>query len=225
MLFPRSEMRAQANAIWIADEFERLYRLSLWTKWIRRFRGATPRRPVAGTQGGLVRLKSRAVATADRRVTGRLVSDVLQALASLVMVPSRQIPAQPAWLPAWPVGLSAPEGLTRGRMSRPGRPTRSCRRRMPWCICRRSWRGIAHSTPPIAVFFNAYALEYDFDPGGPASPRVAELPRADLGARHRKHRGASGMVRLPADPRYEAAKDLDDGRAQAFGTRNDRSGA
>ena len=32
------------------------------------------------------------------------MSDVLQALASLVIVPSRQVPAQPAWLPAWPVG-------------------------------------------------------------------------------------------------------------------------
>ena len=41
-------------------------------------------------------------------VTGRLVSDVLQALASLVIVPTRQVPAQPAWLPAWPHGVSAP---------------------------------------------------------------------------------------------------------------------
>ena len=41
-------------------------------------------------------------------VTGRVVSDVLQALASLVMVSSRLVPAQPVWLPAWPEGIAAP---------------------------------------------------------------------------------------------------------------------
>ena len=74
-------------------------------------------------------------------VTGRLVSDVLQALASLVIVPSRQFPVQPAWLPAWPVGIPAPVDATRAGGGDLAGRGRSCRPRTLWCTCRRSWRG------------------------------------------------------------------------------------
>ena len=48
-----------------------------------------------------------------------------------------------------------------------GRP-RSCRPATPWCTCPRSSRGAPCSVPPSPRFFNAFALDYDFDPAAPA---------------------------------------------------------
>ena len=99
-------------------------------------------------------------------VTGRLVSDVLQALASLVMVSSRQIPPQPAWLPAWPPGVpTPPEAAEHGEPA--GRPMKSCRRKNALVHLPSLMEGIPRTTPPTPRFFNAYALEYDFDPAAP----------------------------------------------------------
>ena len=218
---PPSEMRAQATRS-VADEFDRLYRISLLEKDLE-LPGSYPADAGGGNKGRARGLKSRAVAR-PIAVTGRLVSDVLQALASLVMVPSRQIPAQPAWLTAWPEGLSAPEGLPLA--VEPAWPAgeilaaRNALVHLPSLV-----QGIAHSTPPSPCFFNAYGARIWFRSRSPGTPRVAGLSRADLGARYRKHFGSPRMVRLSANPRYAAAKDFDDGWPQTFRARNDRPGA
>ena len=99
-------------------------------------------------------------------VTGRLVSDVLQALASLVIVPTRQVPAQPAWLAAWPPGIPAPkEAVKRGDATWPADeilPAKNALVHLPSLM-----EGVSRTMPPTPRFFNAYALEYDFDPTAP----------------------------------------------------------
>ena len=161
--FPRVRCGQATRSV--ADEFDRLYRISLLEKDLE-LPGSYPADAGGGNKGRARGLKSRAVAR-PIAVTGRLVSDVLQALASLVMVPSRQIPAQPAWLTAWPEGLSAPEGLPLA--VEPAWPAgeilaaRNALVHLPSLV-----QGIAHSTPPSPCFFNAYALEYGFDPAAPA---------------------------------------------------------
>ena len=100
-------------------------------------------------------------------VTGRVVSDVLQALASLVMVSSRLVPAQPAWLPAWPEGIPAPDDPIPSGPEPPWAadeilPAKNALVHLPSLMAEHP-----HSIPPSPRFFNAYALEYDFDPAAP----------------------------------------------------------
>ncbi len=134
-----------------------------------------------------------------------LVSDVLQALASLVMVSSRQVPAQPAWLPAWPVGIPAPADAARaGRADLAGRGDLAGEERAGAFAVAHGGDFPHHAA--LSPVFQCLCAGIRFRPGGPASARVAELPRADLGHRHREHRGAPGMVRLLADPRHASSK-------------------
>ncbi len=99
---PDGEVRAQL-ARFIADEFERLYRREL-DEWVRQTgdKGHANAAAKGPGRGGAAAAASPRFAPRPLPVTGRLVSDVLQALASLVVVPTRQFPAQPAWLPPGP---------------------------------------------------------------------------------------------------------------------------
>jgi putative DNA primase/helicase len=160
---PASEMRARATR-WTADEFERLYRLSLLDLETA---GGSSSGPGAGGTGPARAVKARSVPR-PIPVTGRVVSDVLQALASLVMVSSRQVPAQPAWLPAWPERIAAP-ALSGDPVWEPAwpaveiLPAQNALVHLPSLMA-----GAPHSTPPSPRFFNAHALEYDFDPAAPS---------------------------------------------------------
>ncbi len=94
------------------------------------------------------------------------MSDVLQALASLVIVPSRQIAAQPAWLPAWPSGIPAQtQPVELDQANWPADeilPAKNALVHLPSLM-----HGISRTVPPSPRFFNAYALEYNFDPAAP----------------------------------------------------------
>jgi putative DNA primase/helicase len=148
------ELRAEL-AQFLAREFDRIYRRELES------------RDSEGGQGG-----SRC---GDRRaprpiaVTGRLIGDVVQAMAGLALVRTADCPAQPAWIekillstertvdgaatdldaiPPWP-----PAEIL---------PTRNALVHLPSLVA-----GGECATPPSPRFFNAFALDYDFDPAAP----------------------------------------------------------
>jgi putative DNA primase/helicase len=163
---PGGEMRAQLTR-WIAEEFEHLYRLALRQMEYENLEEsrASARGEIAGRSGsGLVRSKSVA---RPIPVTGRLVSDTLQALASLLMVPTRQVPAQPAWLPAWPHGVPAPIHVSDNPhevawAANEILPAKNALVHLPSLMA-----AAPCVSPPTPRFFNAYALEYDFAPAAP----------------------------------------------------------
>ena len=163
---PGGEMRAQLTR-WIAEEFEQLYRLAL-----REMEHGNPkesraiaRGEIAGrTVSGLARSKSVA---RPIPVTGRLVSDTLLALTSLLMVPTRQVPSQPAWLPVWPHGAPGPIHASDTRIEK----TWAANEVLPAKNALVHLPSLMAAAPCIAApsprFFNAYALEYDFDASAP----------------------------------------------------------
>ncbi len=167
---PATEMRAQTTR-WIADEFERLYRMAL-----AEFDGKNAIGPLPGTGTG-AEPPRRSGAAATRvvprpiPVTGRVVSDVLQALASLVMVSSRTVPMQPAWIPAWPSGLAAPgdghhaetDQCALNWLADQVLPAKNAIVHLPSLVA-----GLPCTSAPSPCYFNAHALEYDFDPAAPA---------------------------------------------------------
>lgn len=134
---PAGEIRARV-ARRAAGEFERLYRRAL-------------DQPPAGGKG-----PPRPVP-----VTSRLVSDVLQALSSLVMVGVREVPHQPAWLPARPDqaqgDFPTPEWRAEDIL-----PARNALIHLPSLMA-----GQTRTKPPSPGFFNTFALDYDFDPDAP----------------------------------------------------------
>ncbi len=166
------EIRAQLTRS-IAAEFERLYRLALrntepGSDGEARSEDRDRAGGALGTRGPISRSKS---LHRPIPVTGRLVADVLQALASLVLVPTRAVPSQPAWLPSRPLGLSAPVGVLEPPLNEPVPewapedvlPARNALVHLPSLI-----KSSACCTrPPTPRFFNGFSLDYDFDPKAP----------------------------------------------------------
>ncbi len=112
-------------------------------------------------------------------MTGRLAADVLQALASLVLVPTKMVSSQPAWLPSGPLCLhgfgsseeaNRDQGLAEGIESQPipawaaleVLPARNALVHLPSLLA-----GASCTCSPTPQFFNAFALDYDFDPAAP----------------------------------------------------------
>jgi putative DNA primase/helicase len=162
---PESEIRAQL-ARWLAEEFERIYRLALVDldqKTAEEGQSDPGNRGPARSRAATMRARS---LPRPIPVTSRLVGDVLQALASLVLVSSWHIPAQPAWLPAWPVGTPDPaDALEQEDATWPADdilPAKNALVHLPSLM-----EGSSRTAPPTPRFFNAYALEYDFDPNAP----------------------------------------------------------
>jgi putative DNA primase/helicase len=102
------------------------------------------------------------------------VADVLQALASLVLVPCRTVPSQPAWLSSWPGQpskiehcdeIAAAEGLDEPPESEPAPdwaphdvlPAKNLLVHLPSLLT-----GASCTCPPTPRFFNAYSLDYAF---------------------------------------------------------------
>jgi putative DNA primase/helicase len=170
---PGGEMRAQLTR-WIAEEFEQIYRSALWQLEFDDSDQNHTRaeREIAGrSAAGLVRSKS---SPRPIPVTSRLVSDTLQALASLLMVPTRQVPVQPAWLPAWPLGMSAPIHASETAKelcfaANEILPAKNALVHLPSLMT-----AAPCIMPPSPRFFNSYALEYDF-------ATTAPVPREWLG--------------------------------------------
>ncbi|WP_165068363.1 phage/plasmid primase, P4 family [Paludisphaera rhizosphaerae] len=109
-------------------------------------------------------------------VTTRMVSDVIQALAGLTLVPLAETPSRPSWIDAG-VDQSAGEDSEEGPSAR-------------WWCDLSAWpageliaarnalvhppsfvTGAACMARPSPRYFNAFALDYDFDPEAPA-PRA-----------------------------------------------------
>jgi putative DNA primase/helicase len=162
---PQGEIRAELTR-WIAGEFERIYRLALYEMDEKAaWDGQSDARDRGSARAGVATVRSRSIPR-PIPVTSRLVSDVLQALASLVIVPSRHVPAQPAWLPAWPAGthgpLDAPEQDEANWPAEEILPAKNALVHLPSLL-----DGSSRTAPPSPRFFNAYALEYDFDPAAP----------------------------------------------------------
>jgi putative DNA primase/helicase len=162
---PDGEIRAHLTR-WIAEEFERLYRSALDDidqKTAEDGQSDSADRGLRRSRAATVRSRS---APRPIPVTGRLVSDVLQALASLVIVSSRHVSVQPAWLPAWPVGIPAPvDGPEQEEPTWPAEailPAKNALVHLPSLM-----EGNSRTAPPTPRFFNAYALEYDFDAEAP----------------------------------------------------------
>jgi putative DNA primase/helicase len=200
---PAGEIRAQLTRS-IAAEFERLYHLAL---------GELDQVLASGNQPGAAidgPLRSRSAAPRSKSprrpipVTSRLVGDVLQAIASLVMVPIRQVPTQPIWLAAWPAGIPQPGQAPETEIetgpgppqtqtfSVPPRPqsgtlapaeTTQAQPELSWpaaaVLAAKNvlvhlpslMAGTPCTAPPSPRFFNAFALEYDFDPAPPVPRR------------------------------------------------------
>ncbi len=168
----------------LAAEFERLYRQAL----SHAAPGSDPdSRSVVASNSGELR---QARATSSRSkvphrpipVTSRLVADVLQALAGLVLVPTRTVPSQPAWLPSRPLCLPGFGGFQEtdtdqgpAEVSESGcipdwaaqevLPARNALVHLPSLMA-----GASCTCPPTPRFFNAFSLDYDFDPHAPAPP-------------------------------------------------------
>jgi putative DNA primase/helicase len=163
---PGGEIRAHLTRL-IAEEFERFYRDALEeTNRATRGDGSSDIAGVGSRSPQFAIARARPIPR-PIPVTSRLVSDVLQALASLVMVSTRLVPVQPAWLPAWPVATAAHESGS--EVDGPGcwpaeeiLPAKNALVHLP------SFLGMAPCTvSPSPRFFNAFALEYDFDPAAP----------------------------------------------------------
>jgi putative DNA primase/helicase len=174
---PSGEIRAQLTRA-IAAEFERLYQQGQKNRDPGGIAGASaardknagdPRRTQAGA--GRSQLPGRPIP-----VTSRLVADVLQALASLVLVPTRTVPSQPAWLPAQPFRLRALEGCAEPEIEGQWADepeSNSIPRWAPEDVLPAAnalvhlpslMAGAPSACPPTPRFFNAFSLEYDFDP-------------------------------------------------------------
>jgi len=95
-------------------------------------------------------------------VTSRLVGDVLQALASLVMVRVRDVPNQPAWLPPRPDQTEAALVPGPAWLARDMLPARNALVHLPSLMT-----GQIRTLPPSPTFFNAFSLDYDFDWNAP----------------------------------------------------------
>jgi putative DNA primase/helicase len=154
---PASEMRAWTTR-WLADEFRRLYQLSLAEIGEGSLEHIPAERPARRHE------RSRGAIARPIPVTGRIVSDVMQALASLVVVSTREVPSQPAWIPAWPISLDS-------AIARPEPPlaslwpadeilpSRNALVHLPSLVT-----GAPHTLPPSPCFFNGHALGYEYDP-------------------------------------------------------------
>jgi putative DNA primase/helicase len=165
---PSGEIRAQLTRS-IAVEFDRVYHRAC----SRAALGSAAdrgRRTPAGDPGAC----SARSGSPHRPipVTSRLVTDVLQALASLVLVPTRSVPAQPAWLPSRPPGLfPAPGDMAEGEAEgipdwapEEVLPARNALVHLPSLAV----AGATCTWEPTPRFFNGFALDYDFDPHAPA---------------------------------------------------------
>ncbi|MGC8643090.1 MAG: DNA primase family protein, partial [Isosphaeraceae bacterium] len=144
---PVGEIRARLSC-WLAEEFDRLYELE-------------KARLLEGEDG--FGRGSRRVPR-PMAVTSGLVTDVLQAMSGLVLIPAQECPVQPAWNdvaaeaeadadaaaapPRWPVD----EVL----------PTRNMLVHLPSLVA-----GENAVVPPTPRFFNAFALDYEFVPTAP----------------------------------------------------------
>ncbi|MFO0892132.1 MAG: phage/plasmid primase, P4 family [Isosphaeraceae bacterium] len=135
----QAEIRAQVTQT-LAAEFDRLFRAALEAR-------------SASTDGG----SRRRLAPRPIPVTGRLVSDVIQALSGMVLLKAAEVPRQPAWLdgpapagaaPRWPIDETLP-----ARRALVHLPSLAAGRRC--------------TLPSTPQFFNAYALDYDFVPDAP----------------------------------------------------------
>jgi len=163
---PASEIRAQLTRS-LAEEFSRLYRLALGQS--NPTQGPPSERHGArvdgpgGSRGATARSKSHRPIP----VTSRLVGDVLQALASLVMVSTREVPTQPAWIAdpskGGTLALRSPATSPPPWPAEEILPAKNVLVHLPSLVT-----GVACPLPPTPRFFNAFALEYDFDPDAPA---------------------------------------------------------
>ena len=192
-----AEIRAQLAAF-LAREFERLYQLES-ERWL-----SPAQKPADSKAAEATRRPPRPIA-----VTTRLIGDVVQAIAGSVLVRLADCPAQPAWVEGFPESASAgsPAPGTspcRWRAKTPPSPLPSCRQSTsiappPWpapeilparnaLVHLPSFvKRVCCTAPPSPRFFNAFALDYDFDPA--AKPPVEWLAflGADLGERLREH--------------------------------------
>jgi putative DNA primase/helicase len=158
---PASEIRAQLTRS-IAAEFFRLYRLALGEG--HQTGGPRGERPGAkADRPGDASARSRPQRPIP--VTSRLVCDVLQALASLVMVSTRDVPAQPAWIEELPADQSHANS-TPPWLAEDVLPAKNVLVHLPSLFA-----GAACAIAPTPRFFNAFALEYDFDPIAPVPER------------------------------------------------------
>jgi putative DNA primase/helicase len=140
---PYAEMRARLSR-WIAGEFERLFRLELeQDKEPDRLQRRRPSR--------------------TRAVTSRLVIDVLEAVASLVLLPLADCPAQPAWI-GTPSTLSPATAIPDWPASEV-LPTRNALIHLPSLV-----NGSHTVISPTPRFFSSYSLDYKFVPAA-AEPK------------------------------------------------------
>jgi putative DNA primase/helicase len=180
-----AEIRAQLAAF-LAREFERLYQLEAE----RRLEPAE--KPAAHKAAEAIRRPPRPIA-----VTTRLIGDVVQAIAGSVLVRLSVCPAQPAWVEGfpdsagWPAGtgacaplpvqmegedaivaVAAPPAIE-SPVPPPWPapeilPARNALVHLPSFVKR-----ACCTVPPSPRFFNAFALDYSFDPA--AQPPVEWL--------------------------------------------------
>lgn len=139
---PMNEVRALLSR-WLAEEFDRLFEQER-ARWV-------------------VENGEAAAGRAGRRpprpmpVTSRLVGDVLQAVAGLVLLAARDCPCQPAWVSAAPE--QAPEAEAPAWPADEILPARNALVHLPSFA-----DGKEAVRPPTPRFFNAFALDYDFVP-------------------------------------------------------------
>lgn len=163
---PAGEIRAQLSQS-LAREFDRLYQCELG-RWTRE-RDETP-----GPSGA--RRPPRPIP-----VTSRMVADVLQAIAGLVLIPAADCPDQPAWVQAFPdtsppAAASPGAGAERGRRGATTLGPEDLFAPAPWPVDEilPARNALVHlptfmdggscTVPPTPRFFNAFALDYDFIP-------------------------------------------------------------
>jgi putative DNA primase/helicase len=154
-------MRAQV-AQTLAREFDQLHDAAL-TRWRRKTDEADE------TASG----KSRQQPPRPFPVSIRLVSDVLQAVAGLVLIRTADCASQPAWLEAWPeftsrcvAGTTAARCLPADSVSpwpvNEILPARNVLVHLPSLV-----EGASCTTAPTPRFFNSFALDYEFSPTAP----------------------------------------------------------
>jgi putative DNA primase/helicase len=178
-----AEIRAQLAAF-LAREFERLYQLES-ERWL-----SPAQRPADNKAAEATRRPPRPIA-----VTTRLIGDVVQAIAGSVLVRLSACPAQPAWVEGFPesggrlagVGASAPlpaEGEDAAvavaalsaidSLAPPPWPAPEILPARNALVHLSSFvKRVCCTAPPSPRFFNAFALDYDFNPA--AKPPVEWL--------------------------------------------------
>jgi putative DNA primase/helicase len=146
-------MRAQVTQT-LAREFERLFQVEL-EQWV-------------SGRGEEACGRGRSRPPRPTPVSGRLVGDVLQAVAGLVLITTGQCPGQPVWVEAWPQSAGPAPADTATRADE-GRwpvheilPARNTLVHLPTLIA-----GGACAIAPTPRFFNAFALDYDILPDAP----------------------------------------------------------